>query len=1666
MGYGVATDGSGNVFITGWTYSTSAIATTGAYQTSFGGTRDAFLAKFNSSGAIQWATYYGGSNGEFGFGVATDGSGNVFITGSTSSTSAIATSGAYQTTLGSSQNAFLAKFQFVAPIVGTAAVCIGSTTTLSDATTGGTWSSGSTAVATVGTTGVVTGVTSGTATISYSVSGSTPTITVTVNPLPASITGTTNVCAGLTTALTDATTGGTWSSSNTSNATVGSGTGVVTGVSAGTVTISYTLPTGCITTTSVTVNPLPASITGTANVCAGLTTLLTDATTGGSWSSGNTSLATVGSGTGVVMGVSIGSASITYKLSTGCIMTTPVTVNPLPAAITGTANVCVGLTTALTDASTGGTWSSSNTSLAAVGSTGVVTGVSAGTTTITYMLSTGCIMTTPVTVNPLPAAITGTANVCAGLTTALTDASTGGTWSSSNTSFATVSGIGIVSGVSAGIPGITYKLSTGCIITTPVTVNPLPAAITGTANVCVGLTTTLTDATTGGTWSSSNTSLATVGGTGIVTGVSAGNPNITYTLSTGCIMITPVTVNPLPAVITGTTNVCAGLTTALTDATTGGTWSSSNTSLATIGGTGIVTGVMAGNSNITYTLSTGCIMTTPVTVNPLPAGITGTANVCVGLTTALTDATTGGTWSSGNTSLATVISGTGIVTGVSTGTPAITYKLSTGCMITTTVTVNPLPAAITGTKTVCAGLTTTLTDATTGGTWSSSNTGLATVGGTGVVTGVSGGNPQITYTLSTGCIMTTPVTVNPISAITGTANVCAGLTTALTDAATGGTWSSSNTTLATVSGTGIVTGVLAGTPVITYKLSTGCIMTTPVTVNPLPSGISGTKIVCAGLTTNLSDAGGGTWSSSNISLATVDISGMVTGVAAGVPKITYTLSTGCIITTPVTVNPSPAAITGTANVCAGLTTALTDVTTGGTWSSSNTSVATVSGTGVVAGLTAGTPLITYSMPTGCIMTMPVTVNPLPGAISGIANVCAGLTTTLSDAGGGAWSSSNISLATVDISGMVTGISAGTPKITYTMSTGCITTIPITVNPLPAGVSGTKVVCEGLTTNLSDVTTGGKWSSSNTSLATIGSGTGVVTGVAAGSPDITYTLSTGCVATTPVTVNPLPLVYTVTGGGYYCAGDTGVHITLSGSTSGNKYQLYYGGIAIGTAISGTGLLLDFGLHTAAGTYKVVAKDAITACTNNMFDSATITINPVPLAITGFANVCAGLTTNLSDATTAGTWSCSNTALATVGSTGVVTGAVAGAPTITYTLSTGCMATTPVTVNPLPTAITGTTNVCAGSTTALTDATISGTWGSSNTSLATVGAGTGIVSGVSAGNPNITYTLSTGCITTIPVTVNPLPATITGTANVCAGLTTTLSDGTAGGTWSSGSTAIATVGSTTGTVNGVTAGTSVITYTLVTGCAANNVITVNPLPSAIAGTTHVCVNATTGLSDLSGSGAWSAGNTTIATVVAATGVVTGVSSGTSAITYTLPTGCITNTTVTVNPLPYAGTITGATFVCPDSTITLSDAITGGIWSSNNNNANVTNAGVVTGVATGTDTIIYSVTNVCGTDNAKWALNIIKCDFTIVHAIANPLSELKVYPNPNEGMFTIKLMSESNEQVSIVITNLLEQKVKEITTVTNQPVNIKLDVAAGVYLISANTEHGKYVGKVTIQ
>ncbi|MCF8450533.1 MAG: hypothetical protein K9G49_11750, partial [Taibaiella sp.] len=562
---------------------------------------------------------------------------------------------------------------------GTLSVCVGGTTTLTAGTGGGSWSSGSTGIATV-VSGVVTGVSAGTAIISYSNAGCLSTVTVTVNALPSITTEeSVYICPAATYTLTASMSGGTWGSSNVAAATVGMTSGIVTGVATGSTSISYTVA-GCVSE-PFHVGVLPATeaptVEGESSVCVGSSISLSSSTESGTWSSSNTSVATVEGG--MVYGVSGGTAAITYSVTGDCGTAYDahiVTVTSLPAPISGPSSVCVGSTITLTSSPAGGTWSTysmletgPSTAIVDVVSvdetTGVVTGVSAGTAFVTYTAPSGCHVTTVITVEELPASITGTTSVCVGSTTTLSSATAGGSWTSSFTSKATVdASTGVVSGIATGTTSISYTLSSGCRRKTTVTVIATPSSITGSLSLCSGGTTTLSSATTGGSWSSSDDGVASIdASTGIVTGTGTGTATIMYTIG-GCSVSAVVTVAGSLTASTGSSVVCVGGSIALSNTTSGGVWSSSDVAIATVTSSGgIVTGVSSGVVSITYTAGAGCYTITNMTVNAAVSDITGTTSVCPGLTTTLSNATSGGSWSSSNETRATVDAGTGVVTG-------------------------------------------------------------------------------------------------------------------------------------------------------------------------------------------------------------------------------------------------------------------------------------------------------------------------------------------------------------------------------------------------------------------------------------------------------------------------------------------------------------------------------------------------------------------------------------------------------------------------------------------------------------------------------------------------------------------------------------------------------------------------------------------------------------------------------------------------------------------------------------------------------------------------------------------------------------------------------------------------------------------------------------------
>ncbi|MDP4799222.1 MAG: tandem-95 repeat protein [Crocinitomicaceae bacterium] len=869
-------------------------------------------------------------------------------------------------------------------------------------------------------------------------------------------------------------------------------------------------------------------------------------------------MATINSTTGAVTGVSAGTSVITYLITGigGCAnvsATATVTVTPVPTAgnLTGTQAICENGTSTLSSNIAGGAWSSATPAVASINaSTGVVTGVSAGTSIMTYTVTGtgGCANATQtslvtVTAPPTAGTISGTQAICANGSSTLTSSVAGGSWSSSNPLVAAInSSTGAVSGVNAGTAVMTYTVTGtgGCAnatASTTITVTPVPSAgtIAGTTAICANGSSTLTSSVTGGAWSSATPAVASINAaTGAVAGVSAGTAVMTYTITGtgGCADVsTTATVNvtavPTAGTIAGTTAICANGSSTLTSSVNGGVWSSATPAVATINAsTGTLTGISAGTSVITYTVNgTGscagvsATTTTVATVSAAPTAgtISGTTAICANGSTTLTSTVIGGVWTSSIPTVAAINSSTGAVTGVNAGTTTMTYTVTgsgscanVSATQTTVVAVSAVPTAgnISGTAAICANQSSNLTSSVSGGAWSSSNTAVATINAAGYLSGVSAGTTTITYTVTGtgGCAnASTTATVNVTAVptagtIAGTTAICANGSSTLTSSVTGGAWSSSNPLVAAInSSTGAVSGVNAGTAVMTYTVTGtgGCAdatTSTTITVTPVPSAgtIAGTTAICAnGSSTLTSNITGGSWSSATPAVASINAAtGAVAGVSAGTAVMTYTVTGtgGCAdvstsTTVTVTAVPTAGTIAGTTAICANGSSTLTSSVTGGSWSSATPAVASINASsGAVTGVSAGTSVMTYTVTGtgGCAnvsTTATVTVTPVPtaGTLTGTTAICAnGSSTLTSSVTGGAWSSATPAVATINTStGAVTGVSAGTSIMTYTVTGtgGCAdasTTASVTVTALPTvpTASATQPTCATPTGSIS------------------------------------------------------------------------------------------------------------------------------------------------------------------------------------------------------------------------------------------------------------------------------------------------------------------------------------------------------------------------------------------------------------------------------------------------------------------------------------------------------------------------------------------------------------------------------------------------------------------------
>jgi hypothetical protein len=357
----------------------------------------------------------------------------------------------------------------------------------------------------------------------------------------------------------------------------------------------------------------------------------------------------------------------------------------------------------------------------------------------------------------------------------------------------------------------------------------------------------------------------------------------------------------------------------------------------------------ATSGNITVYGENGCgvgaTSTLAVTINVAPLIENNyTSTICSGETASITPTNGGGnivpasttySWGlpdiSGGITGATVQSNQASFTQTlinTSGTQQIaTYEIlasTNGCSSSTftiTVYVDPRPTvALTPNSIlpICSGETINITPYNPNMISGSINYSWTRIDGNTNVTGLTNGNDSIegelynltntaqtvtfsvTATSDSNCGSITPATisiiVNPMPVITAPTNFCSDVSPTLTSTVSGGTWTSSDTDIATISNTGVVTAISSGTVVFSYSLASGCSTSKSVVVYASPT-LTAPTTICQGSTATLSPSTGGTWTSSNNSIATITNAGVVTPGNTGTVTFTFTTTDGCSRTT-------------------------------------------------------------------------------------------------------------------------------------------------------------------------------------------------------------------------------------------------------------------------------------------------------------------------------------------------------------------------------------------------------------------------------------------------------------------------------------------------------------------------------------------------------------------------------------------------------------------------------------------------------------------------------------------------------------------------------------------------------------------------------------------------
>jgi hypothetical protein len=1070
-----------------------------------------------------------------------------------------------------------------ATAAATDATCNGNTDGSATATTaGGTapftyiWSSGGTAATESGLGAATYDVTV------TDVNGCTATASATVaepTAIASATTSTAETCTGNDGTATVTATGGTAGYTFLWDAAAGSQTtATAVGLTAGTYIVTITDANGCANTDVATVANSCTPCTMTAAATA------TDATCNGSADGTATVTTTAGTApitfvwddalaqtTATAINLAAGTYTVTATDAAGCTATASVTVNEptaIASAASSTAETCAGNDGTATVTATGGTAGYTFAWDAAAGSqtTATAVGLTAGTYTVTITDANGCTNTDVATVGNSCAPCTMTATAtnlsnasCNGAADGIAIASTtGGTapitfvWDD-----ALAQTTATANNLAAGAYTVTATDINGCSATASVTITE-PVALTAVANTndesCAGNDGSASVTPSGGTapysylWSNSAT-------TPTISGLVAGNYDVTITDANGCTSINNLIVNngcvPCALVATATVNnnvSCNGGNDGNASVTTtGGTapitlsWSNGAT---TVG----ISNLAAGTYTVTATDINGCSDTSLVVISEptaIAATLNATPTTCAANDGDATATVTGGTapysfsWSNGGS--------TATINGLTPGTYDVTITDANACTAVFSTTVSngcvcAATAAATATDPLCnascdgtATVTTTNTLAPVTFVWSNGQT-------TATATGLCAGTYSVTATDANGCVATTSISVvNPAAiSISGTATneTCEGADGGATANVSGGVapysyaWSNGGNAQTIIN-------VAQGVYTVTVTDANGCTGNGVVTVgfnNTLSTNaVASQNASCAGYNDGEGQAVGIGVSNISYQWSNGATTQVATGLAAGVHTVTITggiCSTvrSITVTEPSAMNLSLAT---TSTPCVPGTGQIAANVNGGGGAPYTYQWNTGASSSVISNLQNGAYTVTVTDANGCMTVSNASINVAQGPIISSTNTpptCSGsgdgsIDLSVTPAGGNYSFNWNNGATTEDIVGINGGI--WTVQVTDA-STGCVVNYSDTVvgpAPIVAVFSttepNTQTSSDGAITVLANNGTAPYsylWNTGDTTDALLGIGVGTYS--------VTITDANGCTAVDTVVLGAFTSVVDV------------------------------------------------------------------------------------------------------------------------------------------------------------------------------------------------------------------------------------------------------------------------------------------------------------------------------------------------------------------------------------------------------------------------------------------------------------------------------------------------------------------------------------------------------------